>query len=325
VAAVADDTVGLGGFWNSYEAMTEANRAQVIGPVMNKLRAFLLRDFVRSVVGRPDSSFDMGQVLDGGICLVRVPKGILGEETARLLGSFVVAKVWQTATHRARLGQSARVDASLVVDECQNFLHLPRSFDEMLAEARGYRLSMVLAHQHLGQLPKELREAVSSNARTKVWFSMSPEDAHALSRHVAPEVSEHDLSHLGAYTAAARLVVDGEETPAFTLRTRPAPPAIPGRAQAVRDANRATHSRPETKPARPVLAGRTLPAPSPANARRAAGDVPRDVRSGLRQGLHEGLREGLRPRMEPSPPPEPPRQAPAEGSAASADSRGRLS
>ena len=223
VAAVSDDTVGLGGFWNSYEAMSEASRAQVIGPVMNKLRAFLLRDFVRSVVGRPDSSFDMGNVLDGGICLVRVPKGILGEETAKLLGSFVVAKVWQTATHRARLGQAARVDASLVVDECQNFLNLPRSFDEMLAEARGYRLSMVLAHQHLGQLPRELREAVSANARTKIWFSMSPEDAHVLGRHVAPEVSEHDLSHLGAYTAAARLVVDGEETPAFTLRTRPAP------------------------------------------------------------------------------------------------------
>ena len=91
----------------------------------------------------------------------------------RLLGSFVIAKVWQTATHRARLGQAARVDASLVVDECQNFLHLPRSFDEMLAEARGYRLSMVLAHQHFGQLPKELRETVSANARTKVWFTMS--------------------------------------------------------------------------------------------------------------------------------------------------------
>jgi hypothetical protein len=146
---------------------------------------------------------------------------------------------------------------------------------------------------------------------------MSPEDAHALSRHVAPEVSEHDLSHLGAYTAAARLVVDGEETPAFTLRTRPAPPSTPGRAEAVRDANRAAHSRPETKPARPVLAGRTLPAPSSANAPRGGGDV----RSGLRQGLHEGLREGLRPRMEPSPPPEPARQAPEEGSAASADSR----
>ena len=325
VAAVAEDTVGLGGFWDSYEAMSEASRAQVIGPVMNKLRAFLLRDFVRSVVGRPDSSFDMGHVLDGGICLVRVPKGILGEETAKLLGSFVVAKVWQTATHRARLGQAARVDASLVVDECQNFLNLPRSFDEMLAEARGYRLSMVLAHQHLGQLPRELREAVSANARTKIWFSMSPEDAHTLGRHVTPEVSEHDLSHLGAYTAVARLVVDGEETPAFTLRTRPAPPAVAGRADAVREANRAAHTRPAkppVAPARPALAGRTLPAP----AHPSAGPRGRsDVREGLHQGLRNGLHEGLRPGSEPSPRVGPPRHRTAGGSVASADLKGEKS
>jgi len=64
------------------------------------------------------------------------------------------------------VGQAALFETSLVVDECQNCLNLPRSFDEMLAEARGYRLSMVLAHQHLGQLPRELREAVSANART---------------------------------------------------------------------------------------------------------------------------------------------------------------
>ena len=321
VAVVADDKVGLGGFWDAYEAMSEANRAQVIGPLMNKLRAFLLRDFVRRIVGRPDGSFDMGQVLDGGICLVRVPKGILGEETAKLLGSFVVAKVWQTATHRARLGQAARVDASLVVDECQNFLNLPRSFDEMLAEARGYRLSMVLAHQHLGQLPRELREAVSANARTKVWFSMSPEDAHALSRHVAPEVSEHDLAHLGAYTAAVRMVVDGEETPAFTLRTRPAPPAIPGRADTVRAANRAAHRPPKPTPPASPLAGRTLPAASGGAQRRGPGPGGA-VHEGLRQDVHGALHGALPQETEPSNSRQPPRQRRAEGSGAPGDSRG---
>ncbi len=323
VAVVADDKAGLGGFWASYEAMGEAGRAQVVGPVMNKLRAFLLRDFVRSVVGRPDASFDMGQVLDGGVCLVRVPKGILGEETARLLGSFVVAKVWQAATHRARTGQAARADASLVVDECQNFLHLPRSFDEMLAEARGYRLSMVLAHQHLGQLPKELREAVSSNARTKVWFSMSPEDAHVLARHVAPEVSEHDLSHLGAYTAVARLVVDGEETPAFTLRTRAAPAATPGMAEAVRDANHARHPRPAGL-AEP-LEGRTLPAPSTGTGTDAGrgGGAGGGLHQGLRGPVRGVLHGGPRPRLEPSGWAGPARQGATEGSSASADSRDR--
>lgn len=244
VAAVSADAVGLGGFWRFYDGLGAAAQSQVVGPLMNKLRAFLLRDFARQVVGRPNSSIDMGQVLDGGVLLARLPKGLLGDDTARLLGSFIVAAVWQAATHRARLGQVARVDAALYVDECQNYLNLPRSFEELLAEARGYRLSLVLAHQHLAQLPRELRDAVSSNARTKVWFSMSPEDAHALARHVAPEVSEHDLAHLGVYQAAARIVVDGQETPACTLRTRPAPPAVCGRAEAVAAVARAAHGRP---------------------------------------------------------------------------------
>jgi hypothetical protein len=187
---------------------------------------------------------------------------------------------------------------------------------------------MVLAHQHLGQLPKELRETVSANARTKVWFTMSPEDARALERHVAPNLTEHDLSHLGAYTAAARLVVEGEETPAFTLATRPAPPAVPGRADAVRTANRAVHSRPAPVPrSRSPLAGRHLPAPI------NSGDVPREVppeipigsSSGLRPGVHGGLRDGLRPGLEPSQPGISARQGRTEGSIASADSRGRRS
>jgi hypothetical protein len=336
VAAVVHDTVGLGGFWTSYEAMSEANRAQVIGPLMNKLRAFMLRDFVRSVVGRPDSSFDMGKVLDGGICLVRVPKGILGEETARLLGSFVVAQVWQTALNRARLGQAARVDATLVVDECQNFLNMPRSFDEMLAEARGYRLSMVLAHQHLGQLPRELREAVSANARSKVWFSMSPEDAHGLARHVAPEISEHDLAHLGAYTAAARLVVDGEETPAFTLCTRNAPPPQLGRAEAIRAANRARHSRPSEVPGGAALAGRKLPRTARSEQRDGIPAKVGDAGDGSGQGggvdegrvtsgVRFGVTSGVSPGSDPQTEDQSARQRPVGGSSPRADLGGRWS
>jgi hypothetical protein len=241
--------------------------------VLNKLRAFLLRPFVRAVVGSTASSFDMTTVLDGGLCLVRVPKGILGEETARLLGSFVVAKVWQAATARARLGQHARVDASLYVDECQNFLTLPRSFDEMLAEARGYRLSLVLAHQHLAQLPRDLRDAISANARNKLWFAVSPEDARVLERHVAPELGAHDLAHLDAYQAAARLVAAGAEQPACTLRTRLAPSPVKGRAKAIRAAARHRYGRtPEQRRGRDL--GQTAHGAAPPLRQQAAGRAP---------------------------------------------------
>ncbi|WP_434060579.1 hypothetical protein [Streptomyces yunnanensis] len=97
----------------------------------------------------------------------------------------------------------------------------------MLAEARGYRLSMLLAHQHLAQLPRDLREGISANARNKIFFNASPEDAGTLERHTLPTLAAHDLAHLGPYQAAAHLLTGGAENAAFTLTTRPRSPAVP--------------------------------------------------------------------------------------------------
>jgi hypothetical protein len=228
-----DDPEGLSGFWQWYDDMSPALRSQVIGPVLARLRSFLLRDFVKASMGYPKSTFNMGTVLDGGILLARLPKGTLGEETSRLMGSLILARVWQAATARAGIPAAQRRDASIYLDEAQNFLTLASSLDTMLAEARKYRLSMVLSHQDLAQFPRELLAAVSANARNKVYFSCSPEDARLLSRHTLPELDEHDLTHLDAYTAITRLVVDGRQTNAFTLKTRPPSPIV-GEGTAIR-------------------------------------------------------------------------------------------
>ncbi|MET8149124.1 type IV secretory system conjugative DNA transfer family protein [Actinoplanes sp. NPDC049668] len=229
-----NDPEGLLGFWEWYESIPPPLRAQIIAPVLSRLRAFLLRDFVRATLGVPKSSFDMGHVLDrGGILLARLPKGQIGEETAKLMGSFVFASVWQAATARARMPEPERRDACIYVDEAHNVLNLAGSVGDMLAEARGYHLSLTLAHQNLTQLPRETQLALSANARNKIFFSCSPEDAHQLARHTLPELTEHDLSHLDAYTAAARLVVASRQTAAFTLRTRP-PAPIFGEALTIR-------------------------------------------------------------------------------------------
>jgi len=234
----------LRGFWSWYAELTDAARSHVISPLMNKLRAFLLRPFVRDALAGGPCTVDMGAVLDGGICLVRIPKGSLGEESTRLVGSLVVARAWQATTARARTPQPQRADASLVIDECHNFLNLPYPIEDMLAEARGFRVAITLAHQHLGQLPRELREGISTNARSKIYFTAGPEDARDLARHTTPRLTEHDLAHLGAYHAAARLVLHGAQTEPFTLRTQPLPPPIPGRARDIRTgARRAQRTR----------------------------------------------------------------------------------
>jgi hypothetical protein len=202
---------------------------------------------------------------DGGICLVRVAKDALGAETARLIGSIVVARTWQATLSRARIPPRHRRDAGLYVDEAHNFLNLPYPIEDMLAEARSYRLSITLAHQYLRQLPADLEEGISTNARSKIFFTASPEDARRLARHTEPRLTEHDLANLGGFHAAARLVSHGQETPAFTFRTEKLPPPVPGRARALRAAAHA-HTAPAAQPTD------DQPGPEPAAQRRSGGD-----------------------------------------------------
>lgn len=233
------DPVGLDPFWQWYRQLSDPLRAQVTGPVLNKLRAFLLRAPVRAIVGQPKTTLDIPRVLDEGrLLLCKLSKGTLGEDTSRLLGSFIVARVWQATLARAATPPEQRRDSTLSVDEVHNYLNLPTPFEDIAAEARGYRLSLVLAHQHLAQLPREMREALAANARTKVYFQASRQDAVRLERELSPQITAHDLAHLPQYTAAVRLCNDGQPTNAFTVKTTPLPDAIPGRAQTVRSAAR---------------------------------------------------------------------------------------
>ena len=95
-----------------------------------------------------------------------------------------------------------------------------------LAEARGYRLGFLLAHQHLAQLgDADLAEAVHANTQTKLCFSLPPLDAHRMAGHFAPRLDENDLARLGRYRIACRISHDGRQLPAATAITQTLPPA----------------------------------------------------------------------------------------------------
>ena len=141
----------------------------------------------------------------------------------------------------------------------------------MLAEARGYHLSMTLAHQYLRQLPKELEEGISTNARTKIYFNSSPEDARLLARHTEPRLTAYDLSNLDAFHVAVRPVLHGAEAPAFTAVTEPLPSPIPGRAREIRAAAR-RHA--HLAGARPTEHQQHTPSPDPRRTRHSPGGEP---------------------------------------------------
>ena len=238
-----DDPIALGPFWAWYEAMSDAERAAAVGPVLNKLRAFLLRRRIRNVIGQPKPAFSLDRALaDGQIVLVSLAKGLLGEEAAALVGSLFVAQLWQAVQRRASQPASARPPVFAFIDEMQDYLNLPTSIGDLLAQARGLGLGLTLAHQHLGQLPPALRQAVLANARSRVVFQTAADDARTLARELAPHLEAVDLRGLAAREVVVTLAAGAQVSTPATGQTLPPPPST-GQASAVRAASRLRYGR----------------------------------------------------------------------------------
>lgn len=242
VLSKVTDLSGLDGFWSNFEAMSEAERAQVIAPTLNRTRPWLLRKDVRHVLGQPESRFTLDEVLAGKVLLVNLSAGRLGEETARLLGSLLVGQLTAAILRRSRIPEGKRRTAVVVLDEFQYLAGLAGDFEQTLAMARGLGVGFVIAHQHLGQLDPKLRQAVLANVRSRVAFQLSSKDAEAIAKEFGPPVKGTDLQHLPAYEAIARLATPHGVSSPVSLRTEPLPESL-GTRESVLKSSRARYGR----------------------------------------------------------------------------------
>jgi hypothetical protein len=237
------DPIALGPFWDWYESMSEGERHAAIAPIQNKLRQWLLRPSLRNVLGQREPKLSIAEVFARRkILLVSLAQGQLGPEGAALLGSLVVAELWQATTERAAIPASRRHPVMIYLDEFSAFLHLPTDLADALARSRGMGVSYTLAHQFLAQLSPAMRSAVLANTRSRVCFQLAPDDATVVARN-HPELAADDLTALGRYEVYASLFARGQVTPFASGRTLSAP-AVSGQAAARRARNRTHYGRP---------------------------------------------------------------------------------
>lgn len=206
-------------FWLSEFAQYNPRfRVEAIAPLQNKVGAFLADPRLNRILTSPKSSFDLRKVMDEGkILLVNLSKGKIGEDASALLGTLLVAQIGVVGLGRANMPEADRPDFYVYLDEFQGFATL--SLAAMLAELRKYRVNLILAHQYLGQLEPEMRDAVLGNAGTMVCFRIGAQDAEKVGQEFSPEFEVLDLTRLPNYEFAVKLMVDGAPVVPFSGRT----------------------------------------------------------------------------------------------------------
>lgn len=206
------DEIVLKPFWQNYDAMKDSERKQEIAPVLNKMRQFLYRPGLRSVLGQSNPKFQLTDLLyKRKIVLVPLNKGTVGAESARLLGSLIVGLTWTLALSRANIPAEKRHVISMYIDELQDYLALPTDLSDALAQARGLGVGITMAHQYRGQLPPDICAGVDANARNKIVFGLNAGDAKEMAA-MAPELTALDFMTLPRYEIYTNFMSDGKAT-----------------------------------------------------------------------------------------------------------------
>src|SRR5262249_54464342 len=122
--AKVNDPLVLAPFWSWFDNLSEAERGQVVAPIMNKLRVFTSRAALRRMLGQTQPKFQIDDLLTKRrIVLVNTNRGLLGPSAARLLGSLLLTtQLWPAIQRRAAIPANQRHPIMLAVDEWPSYV-----------------------------------------------------------------------------------------------------------------------------------------------------------------------------------------------------------
>ncbi len=159
-----------------YDQLSEAMRATMREPILNKTSAFTADPKFRHIIGQQHSTFSLTQSIDAGCwIIVNLPKGRLGGQ------ALTLASLIFTMLKNAAFARTKRSLFSVYCDEVQNFVAQSDEIETVLAEARKTGTAILSANQFLEQIPQEMRAALLSVA-THVFFQLSSADATLVSQ-----------------------------------------------------------------------------------------------------------------------------------------------
>ncbi|MGQ7417480.1 type IV secretory system conjugative DNA transfer family protein [Streptococcus suis] len=200
------DPIGLESFWSWFEMLSEAQRHQMLNPILNKFRQFLLRPQLRAMLGQAKPKFSLAELFQGRkIVLVPLNKAVIGSESAKLIGSLVTSILWMLILRQSSVEPSKRQSAFIYVDETPSFLGIPNAnLDEALSQSRQFNVGWAIGFQHLAQMSSNLKAGIESNTANKIVFGLNLNEAKEMAKNTL-EVAKEDFYSLPPFWVYSRI------------------------------------------------------------------------------------------------------------------------
>ena len=199
------DPIGLESFWNWFELLSEAQRHQILNPILNKFRQFTLRPQLRAMLGQSKPSFSLVEIFQSRkIVLIPLNKAVIGSESAKLIGSLITSMLWMLILRQSSVEPSKRQSVFIYIDETPSFLGIPNAnLDEALSQSRQFNVGWNIGFQHLAQMSPQLKAGIESNVANKIVFGLNLDEAREMAKYTL-EIDKEDFYSLPPFWAYIR-------------------------------------------------------------------------------------------------------------------------
>ncbi len=168
-------------YWRRFLAELETNQQTTYEEVMQyplrRIGGFLRNEYLRRSLAMPE--LDKGQALnleklmnadEPTMVLVPLQETKIGDNTKRVLGTLLMKEITNVFMSRSDQARTDRKQTLIIIDEFADLAggEIGQIVNKLLAQARKFGASVVLATQSLTQLPPDVRMEVQTNTNIKI-------------------------------------------------------------------------------------------------------------------------------------------------------------
>jgi hypothetical protein len=220
-----------------YDKLHERQRLEVINPVLTKIQRFAASPTVRRIVSQPESTINfLDLIARGGILLVDLPAGAIGQDNTGFLGSLLLSYLEAALRTNQGLPYGRRPRATCFIDECSA---IPFTYQKLLAELVKMGADFTLVAQSLAQIEAiepGLLDTTLANIDTLAVFQTSGRDARELVWELGDEsLKAHHIVNLPDHVCFLKTQRDGKPLPVMRVDLDDAPEGDANTARAIQE------------------------------------------------------------------------------------------
>lgn len=174
-----------------------------LSPLLTRIDTFLRPKIVRNMMAQK-KGVDFDEILaKNKVVLVKLSQGLIGRDNSHMLGTLLLAKLYQAAQARQAISKGERTPFYCYIDEFQNYL--TPTLGDILSGARKYGLGLILAHQELRQIQDTaIGNSILSNPSIRLCFRVGYNDAGHLEKGFT-YFDQNDLQNLSTGEVIGRV------------------------------------------------------------------------------------------------------------------------